>query len=77
MTSFKYYDLYNSNTFLKSTKDIDYALHQLLLNKITHIISYKYTNDINESIECGLLKIQDNKVVKIIDNNLISTYSTI
>lgn len=75
MDSLKYYDLYNSDRFLKSTEDIDYALHQLLLNNITHFISYKYTNDRNESIECGLFKIQDNKVVKIIDNNFISIYS--
>jgi hypothetical protein len=75
MDRFKYYDLYNSDRFLKSTEDIDYALHQLLLNNITHFISYKYTNERIESIECGLFKIQDNKVVKIIDNNFISIYS--
>lgn len=75
MDSLKYYDLYSSSTFLKTTEDINYALHQLLLNNITHFISYKYTNERTESIDCGLFKIEDNKVVKIIDNNFISIYS--
>lgn len=75
MASFKYYDLYNSDRFLKSTDNIDYGLHQLLLNNITHFVSYKYTNDKTESIECGVFKIQNNNIVKIIDNNFISIYS--
>jgi len=75
MNCYKYYDLYNQDRFVSSVEDLDYALLELLTGKITHFISYKYTNERNQSIECGIFKINDNKVIKIIDDIYVSIYS--
>ncbi len=75
MEMYRYYDLYNGDKFINSVNDIDFALHQLLSKCITHFIVYKYKYKKSQGVENGTFKIDNNKVIKIIDDKYISLYS--
>ena len=70
-----YYDIYVNNIYVKSVDDLDYATYYLLTNKNSYYYIYSYSNTKDCSILEGCIKIVNNKVIKIIDDMYVSTYS--
>ncbi len=70
-----YYDIYSNGVFVKSVEDMDYATYYILKNINAYYIIYYYSENKETSIPEGIIKVDNNKVIKIINDKYISTYS--
>ena len=57
-----------------TVEDMEYALYQLLTNKISYFMEYKYKFDKSHAILNGIFKLDNNKLCKVLDS-YVSTYS--
>ena len=70
-----YYDIYSDGVFVKSVEDMDYATFFILKNKNANYIIYYYSDNKNNSIPEGIIKIDNNRVIKIITRIITNYFS--